>query len=117
MLRTLILLSSLVLLLACGPEPTPAQRYPGPWHEDVYPALLRAMLLHDVHECGYLAYKPAADNSAHPNYPELLVYCSNGERETAYTVFLRPNENDDAVNGPSDLYPDISPPASWKNSN
>ncbi len=72
------------------------------------------MLIHDVRNCGFLAYKAAYDNEKHPDLPEFLVYCFDTKNMSAYTVFLRPNENDDAVNGPSALYADIPPPIYWK---
>ena len=96
---------------------TPAQRYPGSWQEDVNPALYRAMLLHHVQGCGDLVYKEAYNNSDHPQYPEYLVYCSDGKIKTAYTVFLWPGEDNNTVNGPTDLYVDVPPPERWRKSN
>ncbi len=112
-------LLSISTLCACGPEPTPAQRWPGSWSEAIYPALYRAMAMHGVRNCGDLVWKYSYNDDRHPDLPELLVYCSiiNGESPSAYIVFLRPNEADNAVLGPSNLYPDIPPPERWQKSN
>jgi len=81
-------------LMGCGEsQPLPlAQRYPGPWHDDLHIGISRALVKNKIRGCGEYKYRPSIKDSG-----EYLVHCSaDGARWSAYIVW----EHSGAVTGP-----------------
>ena len=69
-----------------------AQRYPGPWINDVTPEIAQALVKNNITDCGALKYRSSSVDSG-----EYLVYCSpDGSSWRAYIVWIPINK----VEGP-----------------
>lgn len=84
-----------------APEPTLAERYPGPWQTTTHVELWRTMAKNHITHCGELQYRKAAASAN-----EYLVYCSRtGGSWVAYLVFI----GADNVIGPTATDPTLPP--------
>ncbi len=98
-------------LFLAGCDPSPSDRFPGPWIEERTPAIDLVLGNHNVSGCENFAFRPS-DVTSGPQDPrgDYLVYCSaNGADWTAYIA--RPGlARASSLEGPFEPYPDIAPP-------
>lgn len=98
-------------LFLAGCEPSPGDRFPGPWIEERSAGIDRVLGNHNVSGCENFAYRPS-NVSAGPLDPrgDFLVYCSaDGSNWTGYIV--RPGlARNSSLEGPFEIYSDIAPP-------
>ena len=101
-----------ILLLGCGKDPTPQERYPGPWGRDLGLPVTRALVRNHVENCGLAVMKPAfGKNSKSGDY---LVYCTRNDHQLderdhwdAYIVLPARNQ---VTRAPSEVVLAIPPP-------
>jgi hypothetical protein len=87
---------------------SPAERYPGPWIDEVDVSIARALVRHRIRGCGYFFYRAHYLNSApHDPAGEYLVYCSNNLKDWTASV-VKPASG--SVIGPTSPYEEIPPP-------
>ena len=98
-------------LFLTGCEPSPSDRFPGPWIEERSAGIDRVLGDHNVSGCEHFAYRPS-NVSTGPLDPrgDFLVYCSaDGSNWTGYIV--RPGlARNSSLEGPFEIYADIAPP-------
>nr|TFG52613.1 MAG: hypothetical protein E4H34_04765 [Hyphomicrobiales bacterium] len=97
--------------LLAGCDPSPSDRFPGPWVEERSMAINRVLGSQNISGCENLVYRPS-DVSNGPLDPrgDFLVYCSaDGANWTAY-IASPGLTRDRALNGPFEIYADIAPP-------
>ena len=108
-LGALVFLSFPLFLAGC--DPSPGDRFPGPWIEARSAGIDRVLGDHNVSGCENLAYRPSNVSSG-PLDPrgDFLVYCSaDGSNWTGYIV--RPGlARNNSLEGPFEIYSDVAPP-------
>lgn len=100
--RSACLLALAAALAGCR-EKTPAERYPGPWMENV-PSVMRALAINNVRDCPRIFGRVAPDTQG--AYVEYLVYCGSGAGWKARLVWPGINK----VSGVQEVFRDIPPP-------
>jgi len=98
-------------LFLTGCDPSPSDRFSGPWIDERNPAIDLVLGNHNVSGCENFAYRPS-DVTNGPQDPrgDYLVYCSaDGANWTGYIA--RPGlARDRSLEGPFEIYADIAPP-------
>ncbi len=98
-----------LFLTAC--EPSPSDRFPGPWVEERSAPINRVLVSHNISGCENLVYRHS-DISSGPLDPrgDFLVYCSpDGTSWTAY-IASPGLARERSLIGPFAIYADVPPP-------
>ncbi len=98
-----------LFLTAC--DPSPSDRFPGPWIDERNPAIDLVLGHHNVSGCENFAYRPS-DVTSGPQDPrgDFLVYCSpDGTNWTAY-IASPGLARERSLGGPFAIYADVPPP-------
>ena len=87
-----------VLLGGCDEQRPFAERYPGPWKNEPKVELVKLLVAQHARGCGEFWWRTRDGESGH--FAEYLVYCTDGERWTAWLLWPGINE---AV-GPASIF-------------